>query len=420
MLIILFILFIALLMHDAAFLLLGNQYIVRGVSQGITLAVGVYWLLFHARHIAWQKYGLLLLFFLTLVIGIPGSRDPVFTGLQVASLIAVCLFFIAYHESVSGYRKHNDALSNFIILAGGIIFAVSLITIKVWPNIAYEYHPFQEMGRFRGLFHEPAIMAGMASLVLGLIIFGRVSWLFKVPIGIMSAACLFLTLSRSFWVAWFGATLFVWWWAAPQKRIRTALMLAFVSIFAGAVMVSFDLVPSDKTLNTIFRTETFATLTGRTTLWQDGFKSFQERPWLGYGFTSGGDTLTRRPSELNTEYRGLVGKKKTRRSGATLHNGYIQALLDAGLIGAFLYIALLFKAISNIIRARHGDLAIPLFVLVFVAIANLATTIVFSTATFLSVLAWYFIVFGLNLEKKTRAIKEPDLRRRVYQNLVRK
>jgi len=413
----LFFLFIALLIHDAAFLFLGNLYMVREVSQGIILAGGVYWLLVHTRHVVWQKYGLLFLFFITLVIGIPGAQSPVFVGLQVTSLAAVCLFFIAYHESVPSYSKYNDALSNFFLLAGGIIFTISLLGIKIWPDTVYETRPFlQEMGRFRGLFVEPAVMGGMAGLVLGLAIFGRVSLLLKVPIGIMSAACLFLQLSRGYWIAWLAATLFAWWWGARHKRIRSAAMLAFVLLFIGAISVSFDLVPSDNTLNTVFRTETMGTLTGRTTLWQDGFESFQERPWLGYGFTMGGVALKRPPSELNAEYRGPGSSTRT----VTLHNGYIQMLLDSGLIGALLYITLLFKAIYNIIRTRNEVLVIPLFVLVFVAVANLAATVLHSAATFLSVLGWYYIVFGLNLGNNTHTVKGRKLRGRVNRNLVRK
>ena len=90
-------LLVALILKDI--LPLGDRYVLRGVSEGIALAVGSGWLITHQFHRFAKRYLLILSYLATLVLTAFVSQRPFFVILQVMSLASVTLFFIAYVES---------------------------------------------------------------------------------------------------------------------------------------------------------------------------------------------------------------------------------------------------------------------------------------------------------------------------------
>jgi O-antigen ligase len=147
-------------------------------------------------------------------------------------------------------------------------------------------------------------------------------------------------------------------------------------------------------VNTFARLDSVANLTGRTELWQAAYRGFRDRPWFGYGFTMGGVGLeddTAVPSDADpTQY-----------SRQTLHNGYIQSVMDAGVIGFFFYLMTLLMAIGRIVRfdskRRFPE---ALYVLLFLSIANLGESVVYSGSVFQSLSFWVFAIFALGLSRE--------------------
>ncbi len=70
------------------------------------------------------------------------------------------------------------------------------------------------------------------------------------------------------------------------------------------------------------------TMTGRTELWELGFKGFQQKPFLGWSF----DALRSFLKQYNLGY-------------GQLHNGYIDLLVRGGLVGVILYVVILFQVL---------------------------------------------------------------------------
>ena len=105
-------LLLALLLKDIT--LIGDRYILRGLSEGIALSFGMWWLATHhlrrlARlHVVVFSY-LVVLGLTTLV-----SQRPLFVILQVLSLASVTLFFIAYVEASGNnqviFQSHRSAI----------------------------------------------------------------------------------------------------------------------------------------------------------------------------------------------------------------------------------------------------------------------------------------------------------------------
>jgi O-antigen ligase len=385
--------FLVLLFKDTS--PLGDHYFARGVSQTLCLAAGLYWFLTKESNTAWRKYLLLMLFLLAIALGVSGSENPFYTGLQVLSLGAVFIFFVAYNESVAE-SEHRFRAANIVLWAGMVVLPISLMAIKVWPQIAYEYDPIERISRFRGLFGKPAAMAALAAIILGLAHFMKLRLLVKIPALIISGVCLALTYSRTFWAAWLVAMSFTWWWCTSKRRLLSIVLIGAMLIAGYAFAVLFDLRLSMKSAEATLRSDSIMNMSGRTLIWKYAFKYFLDRPFLGYGFTTGDDAFrVLQPNVPADRYilRGNIMSEKR----FTLHNGYIQAILDSGLFGGCLYLGLLGRAIVNVMRVKNPLSAPALYVLMFVLVANIGESVMFSAATMTSLFAWYAVVFGLSL-----------------------
>ncbi len=389
--------FLALLFKDTSSL--GDQYFARGISQALCLTVGLHWLLTKGFNIAWGKYLLLMLFLLSIALGVLGSEDPIYTGFQVLSLGAVCLFFIACNESMADSEHRLRVTDNIILWAGVVVLLISLMAIKIWPQIAYEYDPIERMSRFRGLFGKPAALAGLAAIILGLAQFMKLRLLVKVPTLLISGVCLALTYSRTFWAAWLAAMSLTWCWFNLKRRLLSIVGIGILLIVVCAFAVLFDLKPSMKFSEATLRSASIENMSGRTVVWKYAFKYFLNRPLLGYGFTTGDDSFRVSQPDVSAN-RDIVKGSVMSQKRFTLHNGYVQAFLDSGLIGGFLYLGILLKTIVNVMRVKNPLFAPALYVLIFVLVANMGESVIFSAATVTSLFAWYFVVFGLSLVAK--------------------
>jgi O-antigen ligase len=78
----------------------------------------------------------------------------------------------------------------------------------------------------------------------------------------------------------------------------------------------------------------------------------------------------------------------------------MQSLLDAGVIGSVLYIAIVLAAIYNAARISRKPDAAPIFAcILFLAVANFAETVIFSAIKIQSVLFWYLALVSARLSR---------------------
>lgn len=384
-------LLVALLAKDI--LPLGDRYVLRGVSEGIALAVGAGWLITHQFHRFAKRYVLILSYLATLVLTAFVSQRPSFVILQVMSLASVTLFFIAYVES-SALDRDTFRWNIFTVGCAFLLVCVgSLVLLVARPQLVFEVT--QEGNRFRGLFNEPAMMGAVSGLLVGLAAFGRFSWLIRIIGALAAIPCLYLTGSRTSWGAAAAGLLITGIIYLRQKR-AWMIALAFVGVIGSLGLVILDVHLASETQSKVIRSGSIGTLSGRTVLWELALEKYQDSPFFGYGFTTGSDALA---SDMGDRLSTAFGvADRSQQKAFSLHSGYIQAFLDSGALGGSLYLSILVLALWRLFRydqkRRHGA---EMYCLVFFSISNLTDTIIFGAAVFYEVFYWYLSALALSV-----------------------
>jgi O-antigen ligase len=171
---------------------------------------------------------------------------------------------------------------------------------------------------------------------------------------------------------------------------------SFASLAGLYLVLAADL-PLPPAVARTLRFESLETMSGRTDLWSLGFQQFLEKPWLGYGFTRGADAYApfrARILEQVGDTSPVLGRHPV------VDGGYIQSLLDSGVIGSVFYVAIILAAIYNAARIGGTPNAPPIFAcILFLAVANFAETIIFSAIKIQSVFFWYLALVSARLSR---------------------
>jgi len=182
-----------------------------------------------------------------------------------------------------------------------------------------------------------------------------------------------------------------------SKRRWLMLWAGSFASLAGLYLVLAADLPLPPAVARNLRFESLETMSGRTDLWSLGFEQFLERPWLGYGFTRGADAYApfhARILQQVGDTSPVLGRHPV------VDGGYIQSLLDVGVIGSVFYIAIILAAIYNAARISGTPNAPPIFAcILFLAVANFAETIIFSAIKIQSVFFWYLALVSSRLSR---------------------
>ena len=114
-----------------------------------------------------------------------------------------------------------------------------------------------------------------------------------------------------------------------------------------------------------------ATLTGRTPMWLAVIDMIERRPWLGYGYSGfwGGLESASAPVLLRLGW-----------NTPHAHNGFLDILLQLGVLGMVVFLLAVFTAARNgvrLVRQDHGSVALwPLLFLSFLVLYNITETTV--------------------------------------------
>lgn len=382
-------LIVALLAKDAT--PLGDRFVLRALSEGTALVVGGGWLLFYGGRIFNRWHLVLGLYFAVLVFAIPQAMSPLFVSLQILALAAILLFALAFLDAAKFDFRQPLFAARTMLIALTVVCLVSLL-LRVWhPALTFE-QTF-EGPRFRGLFSKPAMMGAASGLLFGLCLFIPWHWSIRVAGIAVSLPCLFLTGSRTFWVAAtvsMGAVGIRYVrWHRTFVRVVAALIIAALCL---GIVIGTQVTPEQWAK--IFRQDSIESLSGRTSMWAHALQRYWEHPWLGYGFTAGGMVL----NESGWRGAGGASSNSPSQGAVTLHNGYVQALLDSGGIGVALYVAVILSAALCFLRYDGAkQYAAEFYCLLFLAIANLGETVIFGAGVLHGVWFWYVTVLALTL-----------------------
>ena len=403
MLIVFVLLILALLAKDT--MPLGDRYILRGLSEGIALLVGCGGIAMSGIHgLTWRHAGLGL-YLAALILAVPQAEDILVVGFQVLAVMAIVAFSFAFLNEARLNRRLTLHVARAMLVALTLVCLASLI-VQYWhPDNAYE-QTF-EGPRFRGLFSKPAMMGAASGLLLGLGLFVTWNWGIRILALVTAFPCLLLTHSRTFWVAAMVATGIAGFgylrWRVVRSLAGVALIMVIVCLCLG---IGSQLRLDSLKQSSLLRQDSIETFSGRTVMWKQALQQYWKHPWLGYGFTAGGMTLEERDRRGSS----VVTLGSPSQGSLTLHNGYVQALLDSGGIGAALYAGVIISAlICFVIYDRNRQYGGEFYCLLFLAIANLGETVIFGAGVLHGVWYWYLTVLALSLPSLVSpgAIRKP-------------
>ncbi len=396
---------ILLIAKDAGHL--GDRYIMRGIGQGLWLIFGFAWVISHIEHINWRAYSLVISYLFVLLVSAALSSYSLEAFIQVASLFAILFFSIAVTENVASSRINRMIMSTtfwmFLLVA-----VISIVLLKIAPDIVYQVGNIAGGKRFAGLFNRPGMMGVAAGILLGIALFGKFERnIFMKSIRflavIVALTCLILAAARTFWVAGIVAIVLTV-FRKYRLNIGVSVMVSVLVISVAMFLYASNFTFSKDTQKTTLRTGSVKTLTGRTKIWEETFSALSRKPFFGFGFGMTGKALTK-AGNRNSYFTSNSSKFL---SIPTLHNGYIQALADSGYIGGILYTIIIIVTLATFFRksviAEHG---LEFYLVVFLAVGNLAESLIFKASTLQSTLFWYLVIIGLNM-RYARSIANKD------------
>ena len=383
--------------------------ILRMIAQYLCLLSGLMILPASLSATSLRKYWPIWGYLITIFLSIYFSPDPLSVFLQSISLFSIMIFSIVYFEYMRNCHVESySIIANTILICFTLSMMLSIALKYIAPHIAYEALFIDNLhgveSRFHGIYSKPGMLAAAAGILIGLGALAVKNNLLKILTIIPGIFCFLLSQARSFWIGCVVAFVSAVWIYFPTKK-KLILMLSFVSfvmIICLALMIQTPVI--SKKAEKFARLESFSSFSGRFPLWNAAVIGFMESPFFGYGFTTGSAGIM---SESSTRSNKVYFRSKDEETKEynkeyyhlTLHNGYIQSLLDTGAIGTLFYVLTILLSIRNLIK-YDGDLKYSgvFYVLIYLSVSNMGESVIFSGSVFHSILFWMFAALSLSLK----------------------
>lgn len=271
------------------------------------------------------------------------SDDPLFT-LAKSSVFLFIPFAIIYS---------TEDLSDEFLLKGvlyGVCLALilSVVCIYLYPDIAAKGDVYASKDSWRGAFPQKNVLGRtcmIAACATMLLMFNR--WIgFLRGVTILLLSCFLVYRSEST-TSMMGILLFIPLFAALFAVVRLgknwSLLLVVLALF-GVTLFAFMLDFAGDMLSSAIGKDT--SFTGRVPLWSILFQDWAERPLLGFGV--GG---------YFTEYKIQEFTRMLGWDANNAHNGFLEALLDVGLVGIFILLIVMYALLkkSVLIRSKYNS-----------------------------------------------------------------
>lgn len=344
-----------------------------------------------------KKYWVLLGYIFSLFCSTIFSDDYLYVAFQFISLVAIFLFAIGFYNKNSGnLLETNSTLINTVFYVYSFICLISILVSFFDKNTAYEILYGGEV-RFRGVFPKSGMMGASAGLLFGCGVFIKKNKFIRYTAILFAVICLALTLSRTFWVSSLVSLSLTLWIYKPRLRKLLILNITFGAIFLSVLVMIFSENLNFDDASKITRADSISNLSGRLSLWEDGLSAAGKKPILGYGLTAGSAAIEN--SSLSFSSDDDLDKSR-QRGKRTLHSGYIQSLLDSGLLGITFYVLIIILSIKNIYKMDFSrKYPIEFYSIIFLAISNFSENIIYAVSVFNSIYFWLLAAFTMSLPK---------------------
>lgn len=268
-------------------------------------------------------------------------------------------------------RFRFETILNLLTISFALLAVGSLILGAVAPSLGIDQRSLHRGAWLGGFTHKNELGVSSAFGVLIFTLRARYaqttfrSWLYWGAASLAFALVLLSTSSTSLVVSIASLTLVT---LLYFLRGRRTLFVAF-TLFAvvGATIGALVLVSNLQQAADLLGKD--LTLTGRTTLWSESIKDWEERPWLGYGMDA--FWIETSPEANNMRYRLYWDIPHS-------HNGAIDLMLDLGVVGLVmgvgLYLYLLLSSLRFFQRSRSPLAVWPLLILLFILMINITET----------------------------------------------
>lgn len=313
---------------------------------------------------------------------------------QGAMLLALLFFLFYVSCSIVGSDRYS--LPKILVLIFTSAICLSLAAYLISPSLSATIEAGAK--RLHGIYGEPAKLGTICGINIGMAYFALTNKTIRSLIIIISFICLILTGFRTALIAVIltGVSLIF-----LSNKIETGPKIIFTVILVlfvgGVIVLQHNIIESQ---NRYLRSESIKNMSGRTSLWAKAIPIALSKPF-GSGYCLGGTVLM----EKNEGHRFLKRKgaeftmfTHSAHYKATLHNGYIQALCDIGLMGFLFYVFIFFRGAWYAIKNRSNEgMMIFIFLFLFMSFSNLTESIVMSptsTNVILFWLSWFMLMIN--------------------------
>lgn len=271
------------------------------------------------------------------------SETPLATA---AFAVSFLLVVVVAHAFVSRYAGSSalarDTLQRLVVVV------LLLVALGFVPMLRAD--ALLVSGRLRGFFAN-ANGLGLACALLapfGALAFVRARGPRRVAAGGLLGLFLllaFLSGSRTGFGGVVIGTATTWFLLHPSRFLLGTVAAGVLVSLAAVAGGDVDLEAGP--VSNLARTDTLSRVSGRLERWEAGLDRVREAPWFGHGFRSSFGYAAAVP--MNAEQGATVVA-----SGVNYHSQHVETLVDLGLVGEALFLAVLFVALRNARRvAAH-------------------------------------------------------------------
>ncbi|HET7482563.1 MAG TPA: O-antigen ligase family protein [Actinomycetota bacterium] len=329
------------------------------IANGVTFVVCVVllsWGLMSRARRNWSPVavGAVVFFFATAAAAFFGTQPAFYRGVLLVPL-AVLTFLVIPMGDLEWFMPRVKRILLMYVYS-------ALVLAVVWPAKVLLTGYASVFGlpavRLIGLVFQGNILGPIAAFSFFVVLRSPRTSLRWVHLG-ASGLVLFLAQGKAAWIATVIGLLFVWAYG-PATTSGRKLRLAGISLVLLFVMVQATSPATQQRLESYSTTgQDFETLNGRTFVWDETLKVWQDNPWFGYG-----------PTLWSEQFRAQYGQAFAFAGQA--HNQFIQSLGESGLVGLaglIVYVlAMLYAAVKS--APRTGGLTMALFSLLAIRLVT--------------------------------------------------
>jgi exopolysaccharide production protein ExoQ len=291
-------------------------------------------------------------------------------------------------------RFRPEQLMTLIMIVGTVVCVLDLLTVAFLPRYGYSTSVGRDAGAWRGIFIDRNFAAKCLTFLLSpaLVFTGSKYMRFRPLFILLLIGSILMTKAVSAIVVLCLYTFVMIAIPRIRRRGRGGAWLWSFAIMATTVLIVILIATDERHILGLLGRDT--SLTGRTEVWRALIPSILKRPFFGYGFYAFWLGMKGESSNIILATHWVFGYA---------HNGFLEVVLQLGVVGLSLFAATFILAIRDAWRCLADNPSTGVYwyigVLVLTIIYNFVEETIVWPISLLSVL-YVVACAGLSLEAK--------------------